>query len=102
MKTSQEVIDAAITLFEKNPYSWTTKALARDKNYNTCSYETPKATSWCLLGALARISKLNPTPRHVWIEVLDRCKAKLTMPLHDYNDTVIKSKKDAINFLRSI
>lgn len=102
MKTSQEVIDAAITLFEKNPNSWTTKALARDKNNNTCSYETPKAASWCLLDALARISKLNPTPRHIWIEVLDRCKSKSKMPIHDYNDTVLKSKQEAIDFLKSI
>ncbi len=102
MKTSQQVIDATITLFEKNPNSWTTYAMARDKHFSACSPEQPKATSWCLLGALTRITHLNPTPVYIWEEVLHRCKAKLTMPLHNYNDSVLKSKEEAINFLKSI
>ena len=55
--TPTNIIDSTIKLLELN--DWNKKQYALDKDKNPVAFNSPKATSYCLQGALMRVCYLN-------------------------------------------
>ena len=55
--TPTNIIDSTIKLLELN--DWNKKQYALDKDKNPVAFNNPKATSYCLQGALMRVCYLN-------------------------------------------
>ena len=70
---------------------WTQGALARDINNNSVSFDSKKAISWCLMGALL---KCDIIPKE-YIKILNNIPNK---NIRDFNDT--HTYKEVINLIR--
>ena len=70
-------------LFDDDPSTWTQGAYARDKGNAQVGSENPRATSWCLMGALHKCYLNNPPECN---RVYERMKNRVGKDITAWND----------------
>ena len=86
--TPTNIIDSTIKLLELN--DWNQKQYALDKDKNPVAFNNPKATSYCLQGALMRVCYLNRVTKKSQMETALAIRS-FVPSLTRFNDVTINT-----------
>lgn len=96
--TIKEILLDAANLIEIK--GWSQKALARDINGNIVSINSPKAETFCAIGAMNRALKKYPRSEQLAFDTLSVVENYIDNIITNWNDSPLRTKEEVIKTMR--
>jgi hypothetical protein len=98
MTTYRDTLNRAAALLESSPDAWTQNEYAHDRAGNPVRAKSPKACSWCAMGAIRKVA-FNESETQT---ALAKLQAALYQPIAKWNDAQTTDKSVVIAKLREV
>lgn len=93
-----EIADKIINLY--NTYGWCRDTEAKDKKGKSVGIKSPKAASFCMMGAIERCTRYG-NPRENFTDMFNSFVEKITgKTIVNTNDTILKNKREAVKLFK--